>query len=60
MDGVQYCIDQAAECVRLMNSDPNSDQAQVLGNLSFSWWELATQIDRYNALAREEARIAAK
>jgi hypothetical protein len=39
-----------------MNSAPTKDQARLLANLSISWSRLAGQIDRYNALVREQAR----
>jgi hypothetical protein len=56
MDSPQHCRDQAAECVRLMNSAQSEAQAQVLRNLSSSWSRLAGQIDRYNSLIREQSR----
>ena len=60
MDSPQHCRDQAAECVRLMSLTHSEAQAQVLRNLSSSWSRLAGQIDRYNALIREQARIVRK
>jgi len=60
MDSAQHCQDQAAECLRLMKSMQNKDEAEVLKNLSCSWSRLAGQIDRYNALVREQSRIARK
>jgi hypothetical protein len=54
MDSAQHCRDQAAECVRLMDSAPTKDQARLLGNISVSWSRLAGQIDRYNALVRDQ------
>jgi hypothetical protein len=57
VDSTQRCRDQAAECLRIMNSAPTKDQAQLLGNMSISWSRLAGQIDRYNQLAREQSRI---
>jgi hypothetical protein len=56
MDSAQRCRDQAAECVRLMNSAPTKDQARLLENISISWSRLAGQIDRYNELVREQDR----
>jgi len=56
MDSPQHCRDQAAECVRLMSSAQSEAQAQVLRNLASSWSRLAGQIDRYNALIREQSR----
>jgi hypothetical protein len=56
MDSPQHCRDQSAECVRLMSLAHSEAQAQVLRNLSSSWSRLAGQIDRYNALIREQSR----
>jgi hypothetical protein len=56
MDSAKRCRDQAEECLRIMNSAPTKDQARLLANLSISWSRLAGQIDRYNALVREQAR----
>lgn len=58
MESAQHCIDQAAECLRLVKLAESKDQAEVLRNLSASWSRLAGQIDRYNALVRKEGRIA--
>jgi hypothetical protein len=60
MDSAQHCQDQAAECLRLMRLAQNKAEAEVLRNLSSSWSRLAGQIDRYNALMREQRRIARK
>ena len=60
MDSAQHCGDQAAECLRLMKLAQNKAEAEVLKNLSSSWSRLAGQIDRYNALVREQGRIARK
>jgi hypothetical protein len=60
MDSAQHCKDQAVECLRLMKLALSKDQAEVLRNLSSSWSRLAGQIDRYNALVREQGRIARK
>jgi hypothetical protein len=56
MDSPQHCRDQSAECIRLMSSADSEAQAQVLRNLASSWSRLAGQIDRYNALVREQSR----
>jgi hypothetical protein len=56
MDSPQHCRDQAAECVRLMGLAHSEAQAQVLRNLVSSWSRLSGQIDRYNALIREQSR----
>jgi hypothetical protein len=58
MDSTQHCRDQAAECIRLMKSVLNQAEAEVLRNLSQSWSRLAGQIDRYNALMRDQSRAA--
>jgi hypothetical protein len=60
MDSAQHCLDQAAECIRLMKLTPSKDEAEVLRNLSQSWSRLAGQIDRYNALVREQGRRIAR
>lgn len=56
MDSQQRCLDQSADCLRLMKLAPNGAEAQVLKNMSHSWARLAGQIDRYNALVREQSR----
>jgi hypothetical protein len=43
-----------------MKLAPNEAEAEVLKNLSQSWSRLAGQIDRYQALMREQRRIAHK
>jgi hypothetical protein len=60
MDSAQHCKDQVAECLRLVKLAQNKDQAEVLRNLSSSWSRLAGQIDRYDALVREQGRIVRK
>jgi hypothetical protein len=57
MDSAKHCQDQSAECRRLMKLAPTEAEAQVLKNLSRSWAGLAGQIDRYNALVREQRRV---
>jgi hypothetical protein len=54
MDSAQRCRDQAAECVRLMKSAPTRHQARLLDNIRVSWSRLAGQIERYDALVREQ------
>jgi hypothetical protein len=54
MDSAQHCQNQAAECHRLMKLAPNENEAEVLKNLSQSWSRVAGQIDRYQALMREQ------
>jgi hypothetical protein len=58
MDSAQHCQNQAAECLRLMKLAQSKDEAEILKNLSQSWSRLAGQIDRYNALMREQGRRA--
>jgi hypothetical protein len=60
MDNAQHCLDQSAECFRLMKSAQSEAEAVVLKNLSQSWSRLAGQIDRYNALIREQRRVVRK
>jgi hypothetical protein len=60
MNSAQHCLDQAAECRRLMQSATDSAEADVLKNLSQSWSRLAGQIDRYQALKRDQARAAGR
>ena len=57
MDSAQHCLDQAAECRRLMKLALSEAEAQALKNLSRTWSGLAGQIDRYNALMREQRRV---
>jgi hypothetical protein len=60
MDSAQHCQDQAAECLRLMKLTQSKVEAELLRNLASSWSRLAGQIDRYNALVREQSRMARK
>jgi hypothetical protein len=60
MDSAQHCRDQWAECLRLKKTAQSEDEAEVLKNLSQSWARLASQIDRYNALMREQGRRAVR
>jgi hypothetical protein len=57
MDSAQHCINQSTECRRLMKSAQSEAEAQALKNLSRTWSGLAGQIDRYNALMREQHRV---
>jgi hypothetical protein len=52
MDSAQHCLDQSAECRRLMKLAQTEVEARVLKNLSQSWSRLAGQIERYNELVR--------
>ena len=54
MDSMQHCLNQSAECRRLMKLAQSEAEAQALKNLSRTWSVLAGQIDRYNALMREQ------
>jgi hypothetical protein len=60
MDSSQRCRDQAAECLRLVKLAQSKQEAEVLRNISSSWTRLAGQIDRYNALVREQGRTIRK
>ena len=60
MDSAQHCLNQAAECRRLMKLALSEAEAQALKNLSRNFVGLAGQIDRYNALIREQARVVRK
>jgi hypothetical protein len=60
MDSAKYCQDQSAECHRLMETAQSAAESEVLRNLSQSWSRLAGQIDRYNALIREQRRAVPK
>jgi len=60
MDSAQYCHDQSAECRRLMQLAPTEAEVQALKNLSRTWAGLAGQIDRYNALVRDQRRVVQK
>jgi hypothetical protein len=56
MDSAQHCLDQSADCRRLMKLAQTKIEAEALRNLSSSWSRLAGQIERYNALTREQGR----
>jgi hypothetical protein len=53
----QHCLNQSAECRRLMKLAQSEAEAYALGLLARSWSGLAGQIDRYNALTRQERRF---
>jgi hypothetical protein len=57
MDSAQHCLNQSAECRRLMKLARSEAEAQALKNLARGWSGLAGQIDRYNALMREQRRV---
>ena len=52
MDSAQHCLDQSAECRRMVKSARSEAEARALKIISRSWLGLAGQIDRYNALVR--------
>jgi hypothetical protein len=53
MDSAEHCLDQSAECRRLMKSTESEAEAHALKHLARSWSGLAGQIDRYNAIVRK-------
>jgi hypothetical protein len=57
MDSAQHCLDQSAECRRLVQLAQSEAEAQALKNLARSWSGVAGQIDRYNALVRQQRRV---
>jgi hypothetical protein len=56
----QYCLDQAAECHRLVKTAQSKEEVEVLKNISSSWARLAGQIDRYRSLVRDQRRAGRK
>jgi hypothetical protein len=60
MDSAQHCLDQSAECRRLMKSAQSEAEAYALKLLARSWSGLAGQIDRYDALLRQQPPVAPK
>jgi hypothetical protein len=52
MDSAQHCLDQSAECRRLLKLAQSDAEARALKVISRTWLGLAGQIDRYNALVR--------
>jgi hypothetical protein len=60
MDSAQHCLDQSAECRSLMKLAQSEAEAEALKNLCRTWVGLAGQIDRYNALMREQRRVVRK
>ena len=60
MDSAKHCEDQSAECLRLMKTAQSAAEAAMLRNISQSWARLAGQIDRYDALMREQTRAVQK
>jgi hypothetical protein len=60
MDSAQHCLDQSAECRRLMTLAQGEAEAYALKLLARSWSGLAGQIDRYTALVRQQSPVARK
>jgi hypothetical protein len=54
MERAQHCLDQSAECRRLMKLARSEADAYALKLLARTWSGLAGQIDRYNALVRQQ------
>ncbi|GLR89829.1 hypothetical protein [Bradyrhizobium iriomotense] len=59
-DSAQHCQYQAAECLRMTKKSKCEEEAVVLRNIAQSWSRLAGQIDRYNAVLREQSRVIRK
>jgi hypothetical protein len=57
MNNAQHCLDQSAECRRLMKLAESEAEAYALKVISRSWLGLAGQIDRYDTLMREQRRV---
>jgi hypothetical protein len=60
MDGAKHCQDQSEECLRLMRMAQSAAEAELLKYIAQSWSRLAGQIDRYNALMRDQHRVVPK
>ena len=54
MDSAKHCHDKAAECLRMTKNSSCDEEAMILRNIAQSWSRLAGQIDRYNAVLREQ------
>jgi hypothetical protein len=57
MDNAKYCLDQSADCLRLTGLAQSEAEAEIRKNISQSWSRLAGQIDRYNALLRNQRAV---
>jgi hypothetical protein len=57
MDSAQHCLDQSAECRRLLILARSEAEAHALKIISRSWSGLAGQIDRYNELVRNRGVV---
>ena len=57
MQALQYCREQSAECRRLLKIAQSEAEAVALRNISQSLTRLAGQIDRYNALVRDNGEL---
>lgn len=53
MNSAQHCLEQLAECRRLIKSAHTELEAQALKQMCKTWTALAGQIDRYSALLRD-------
>jgi hypothetical protein len=60
MDTPEHCQEQSAECLRLMGMAQSAAEAEFLKYIAQSWSRLAGQIDRYNALMRDQRRVIQK
>ena len=54
MDTPQHCLDQSAECRRLMKAAHSEAEVYSLELLARTWATLAGQIDRYIKILREK------
>ena len=57
MDSAEHCLDQSAECRRLMKLAQSEAEAYALKHLARSWLGLAGQIDRDNAIVRKHRGV---
>jgi hypothetical protein len=53
----QHCLNQSAKCRRLMKLARSEAETYALGLVARTWSGLAGQIDRYDALMREQRRV---
>jgi hypothetical protein len=60
MDTAQHCLDQSAECRRLMKLAHSEAEAYSLKHLARTWVRLAGQIDRYIKIMREQRGFSAE
>lgn len=57
MDTPQHCLDQSAECRRLMKFAHSEAEVYSLALLARTWAALAGQIDRYIKIIREQRGV---